>query len=359
MLHAVIMAGGSGTRFWPMSRRNRPKHLLPLAGSQTLIQRTVRRIAPLVPPDRTWVITAADHADEVRRQLSELPAESIIAEPCRRDTAPCIGLAAALVTRNDPAATLVVMPADHVIEPDGEFCHAVEAGVRLIEEDPRRLITFGIKPQRPATGFGYIHRGARLRGDATPAAFAVHRFIEKPAREVAEQLVQSGEYYWNSGIFVWSAATISREIRAVRPQLTDALARISDAWESPSRATVLAAEYDKIEPISIDYAVLEKSQNVVVIEAEFRWDDVGNWGAIERLAGVDRDGNTVVGKHCGIETRSNVVLTDSDHLIATLGVENLIIVHCGDATLVANRDQEESVKKLVELIRQRGLEKFL
>jgi len=359
MIHAVIMAGGSGTRFWPMSRRNRPKHLLPLTGSATLIQGTLSRIAALVPADRTWVITAADHADEVRRQLHELPEESIVAEPCPRDTAPCVALAASLVARRDPDAVLVVMPADHVIEPDAEFHRSVEAAARLIAEDPRRLVTIGVKPQRPATGYGYVHRGARLRGAESPAAFAVHKFTEKPSRAVAEQFVASNEYYWNSGIFVWSAATILREIRATRPQLADAVARIGNAWDTPARATTLATEFEKIERISIDYAVLETSQNVVVIEAGFRWDDVGSWAAIPRLAGSDANGNSVIGPQCGIETKDTIVLTDPDHLVATLGVENLIIVQCGNATLVARRDQDEAVKRLVELIRQQGHETFL
>jgi len=359
MLHAVVMAGGSGTRFWPMSRRNRPKHLLSLVASESLLQQTVRRIAALVPPERTWVITGADHAADVRQQLPGLPSSSIIAEPCRRDTAPCIGLAATLVTRNDADATLVVMPADHVIGPDQEFQRAIELARLLVKEDNRRLVTLGIRPDRPATGYGYIERGAKFESVRELPTFGVNRFREKPARELAEQYLQSGDYYWNSGIFVWTAATIRSELRSHRPQLVDALDRIGAAWSDPTQEKVFVAEYERIEPKSIDYAVLEHSNNVVVIEAAFRWDDVGSWGAISRLQAADAEGNTVRGNHCGLGTKSSIVITDPGHLVATIGLENLIVVQCGNATLVADRTNEESVKQLVERMRQLGFELFL
>jgi mannose-1-phosphate guanylyltransferase len=359
MLHAVVMAGGSGTRFWPMSRRNRPKHLLALVGSESLLQQTVRRISPLVPPERTWVITGADHVGATRQQLPELLAPAIIAEPCRRDTAPCIGLAATLVSRADADATLVVLPADHVIEPGEEFRRAIEIAESLIQEDGRRLVTLGIKPDRPATGYGYIQRGTRIEGLRAQPTFRVSRFREKPARELAEEYVRSGDYYWNSGIFVWTAATIRSELCVRRTQLIESLDRIGAAWGGSTQDKVFAAEYERIEPISIDYAVLEHADNVVVIEAGFRWDDVGSWGAIGRLQVADTDSNTVRGDHCGLGTKSSIVISDPGHLVATIGLENLIVVQCGNATLVADRTNEESVKQLVERMRQLGFEQFL
>lgn len=354
MLHAVIMAGGSGTRFWPMSRQNRPKHLLALAGPQTLLQQTAARIAPLVPAQRTLVVTGADHAAAVGEQLSHLAADAIVAEPCRRDTAPCIGLAATIVLARDPGATMVVLPADHVIEPADQFRRAAEVATRLVEQDATRLITFGVKPDRPATGYGYIQRGARVGGEE-PAVFRVQAFREKPALELAEQYVASGDYYWNSGIFVWAARTIVDELRASRPSMHAALERIGAAWHGSNRGSVLAREYEAIERVSIDYAVMERATNVLVVEAPFRWDDVGSWGAVRRLHGTDADGNTVLGGHCGIGTRSSIVISEPGHLVATLGVDNLVIVHAGNATLVADRRQEESVKRLVELIQRQGL----
>jgi mannose-1-phosphate guanylyltransferase len=338
---------------------NATKHLLSLVGSESLLQQTVRRIAPLVPPERTWVITGADHAAEVRQQLPGVPASSIIAEPCRRDTAPCIGLAATLVSQQDSEATMVVMPADHVIEPAVEFQRAIEVAGLLIKEEARRLVTLGIKPDRPATGYGYIHRGVRLEKTQELPAFRVEQFREKPARELAEQYVQSGDYYWNSGIFVWTATTICDELRSKRPQLVDSLERIGVSWGGPSQESVFTDEYERIEPISIDYAVLEHSTDVVVIEAGFRWDDVGSWGAISRLQAADADGNTVRGNHCGLSTKSSIVITEPGHLVATIGLENTIVVQCGNATLVADQTNEESVKQLVERMRQLGFEKFL
>jgi mannose-1-phosphate guanylyltransferase len=359
MLNAVVMAGGSGTRFWPMSRRNRPKHLLSLLGSTSLLEQTVQRVAPLVPPDRVWIITGADHVADVRKQMSALPAASVIAEPMRRDTAPCIGLAAQVLMRIDPDGTMLVLPADHIITPEQEFCRTVEHAVSLVRDDSRRLVTLGIKPDRPATGYGYIQRGARLTKFDQCPTFSVQRFREKPNRESAQEYVDSGEYYWNSGVFVWSARTILNEIHRTRPALCDALDRIGRAWGTPQAETTLHDEYDKIEGISIDYAVLESSSNVVVVESAFRWDDVGSWGAVERFQSPNDGANTVRGLHCGIDTESSIVLTDPDHLVTTIGVKNLIVVQCGKATLVADKSREESVKQLVEQLRQQGLEAFL
>jgi mannose-1-phosphate guanylyltransferase len=359
MLHAVVMAGGSGTRFWPMSRRSRPKHLLPLLGSASLLERTVQRIVPWVPPDRVLIITGADHVQDVRNQLSDLPATSVIAEPMRRDTAPCIGLAARVLLRSDPDPTMLVLPADHVIAPDEEFRKTVEHAASLVSDDKQRLVTLGIKPDRPATGYGYIQRGTVVQCPGRWPTFAVKRFREKPNREAAQEYVRTGEFYWNSGVFVWSAKTILNEIRQTRPALLDAIERIGRAWQTEQGEKIFYEEYKRIEPISIDYAVLEKSTNVVVVEAGFQWDDVGSWGAVERLKNPAPGANTVQGLHCGIDTECSIVLTDPDHLVATIGVDNLIIVQCGKATLVADKGREESVKQLVELLRQQGLEGFL
>jgi mannose-1-phosphate guanylyltransferase len=354
MLHAVIMAGGSGTRFWPMSRQSRPKHLLKLLGPESLLQCTVTRIAPCVPEDRILVITGSDHAEEVRSQLPKLARGAVIAEPCRRDTAPCIGLAAVLLLQADSDAKMLVLPADHVIAPDEKFHAAIERAAALVRQDEKRLVTLGIRPDRPATGYGYIQRGAQLGGSQESPAFAVTTFREKPTREVAAEYVRSGEFYWNSGVFLWSARTILEEIRRGRPAISDALERIGRAWRTADAERVFCEEYERIDGISIDYAVLEASSNVVVVEAAFQWDDVGSWGAVERLQKTPPGQNTVRGRHCEIDTKSCIVLTDPDHLVATIGVEDLIIVQCGKATLVANKGREESVKQLVEILRKQG-----
>jgi mannose-1-phosphate guanylyltransferase len=359
MLHAVVMAGGSGTRFWPMSRQNRPKHLLALAGTQSLIQQTVGRVAPLVPPERTWIVTGADHADAVRQQLPGLPAESMIVEPCRRDTAPCIGLAAAVIRRRDPKATMVVLPADHVIEPADRLRASIELAAELIAADASRLVVFGIRPDRPATGYGYIHRGAAVASHGGSPVYAVGGFREKPPLDLAEAFLKTGQYYWNSGIFVWAAATILEELGASRPAMQRALTRIAAAWDAPDRQAVLSEQYAAIERVSIDYAVMEGTQKALVVEADYRWDDVGSWQALERLRGTDDDGNTIVGNHCGLDTHGCIVVSESGQLVATLGVDHLVVVQAGNVTLVADKRDEESVKRLVALARQRGFEPFL
>ena len=357
-LFAVIMAGGSGTRFWPMSRRNRPKHLLSLVGGVSLLQQTVNRIHPLIPPTRMLVITGRDHWTEVREQLGGLPQVAIVAEPCRRDTAPCIGLAATLVRNRERDGIMVVMPADHVIEPDEEFCATITAAAELVREDPKRLVTLGIRPLRAATGYGYIQRGYQLVGITRPA-YQVKQFREKPGLKTAEEYLRTGEFYWNSGVFVWTAEAILEELRCRRTAMAEALDRIGRAWDTDQQAEVLDREFSDIESESIDYAVLEHSRNTVVIEAGFRWDDVGSWGALPRLKGANPDGNTVQGLHCGIDTTDCTIMGDPDHLVATVGVHNLIIVQSLNCTLVAHRDSEESVKRLVELVRQQGMEGFL
>ncbi len=229
MLHAVIMAGGSGTRFWPKSRRDRPKQLLRLVGNLTMLQQTVARIEPLVPCERVLIVTGADQAAATRAQLPDLPAANVIAEPCPRDTAPCVGLAAAIVHERDPSATMIVMPADHVIEPADAFRATVRAAVAVIEDDPSALVTFGIKPTHPETGYGYIERGPLLE---TRDGIPVHRvvqFREKPDRATAEQFLAAGNFVWNSGIFVWRAATIQSELATHRPTLAEGLRPIARA----------------------------------------------------------------------------------------------------------------------------------
>jgi mannose-1-phosphate guanylyltransferase len=355
------MAGGGGTRFWPRSRQKRPKQFLTLVSERTLLQQAQDRIEGPIPPERTWVITAAAHAEEVRNQLPALPADRVIGEPCGRDTAACIGLGSALMARTDPHATMLVMPADHVIEPVQEFRWVVHAAAQVIEEHPNALLTFGIPPTYPATGYGYIHRGPTLTQRQGLDVYRVppKGFREKPAVELAEQFLASGEYYWNSGIFVWKAATILTQIRQNRPALFAAVQRIAEAWPTLQHAEVLRREYEGLERISIDYAVLENAPEVLVIQALYRWDDVGSWLALERMFPQDADGNTVQATHCGLHTHECVIVAEPGTLVATVGVDNLLIVQDGNAILVADRRDEGSVKHLVEKLKQQKLEKYL
>jgi mannose-1-phosphate guanylyltransferase len=359
MLHAVIMAGGGGTRFWPRSRQKRPKQFLALAGERTLLQQALDRALGPASAEHTWVITAAAHRDEVARQLPELAPDQVVGEPCGRDTAACVCLGAALVAAQDPEAVMLVTPADHVIEPAQEFRRAVHVAAQMAEAHPAALVTFGITPTYPATGYGYIHRGADIARRQGVAVYRVRAFREKPNADLAERFVASGEYFWNSGIFVWKAATILAALREHQPALASAVERIAQAWPTPQREAVLAREYQALPRVSIDYAVLEHAREVLAVQAPFTWDDVGSWPALERLHPQDADGNTVLARHCGLDTSRCLIVADPGRLVATVGVSNLLIVQDGDAVLVADRRQEGAVKQLVEALRQKGLEEYL
>ena len=359
MLHALIMAGGGGTRFWPRSRQARPKQFLALGGDRTLLQQASDRLEAQVPPANVWVLTAEAHRAEAGRHLPHLPPGRVVGEPCGRDTAACIGLGAALIAKADPDAVMAVTPADHVIEPAAEFGRALRAAALVAEEFPHSLITFGIRPTFPATGYGYIHRGPEVARRQGVPAYRVQAFREKPAQELAEQFVAAGDYYWNSGIFVWKAATILDELRRQRPALAGAVERIAAAWDTPDGPEALRRLYPAVEKVSIDYAVMEHAADVLVLEAPYQWDDVGSWLALERRNPQDASGNTVQGLHCGIDTRNCVIAGEAEKLIATIGVSNLLIVQDGDALLVADRREEATVKQLVDKLKKDGLEKFL
>jgi mannose-1-phosphate guanylyltransferase len=371
MLHAVIMAGGAGTRFWPESRADWPKQLLALVGPRTMIQSTVDRITDLIPAERTWVVTNRRLTKAIAEQLPELAAEQILSEPCKRDTAPCIGLAALEVVRGDPEAVMVVMPADHVIRPEGMLAQAIDFAASLVADDPRRIVTFGIVPTYPAQAFGYIERGAAVpaKSGKQPAVYQVARFKEKPKADVAQQYFGSGKFYWNSGIFIWRAQTILDALAQHQPEMLAHLQLIAAARDKPDYEAVLEREFAAIKPVSIDYAVMEKavgaeisgraSGNVLVIEAPFQWDDVGSWQAIGRLNPADGDGNVVQGRHAGVATTGTIVRTDDEHLVVTLGIEDCIVVHTPKATLVANKHDEESIRKLIKLIEERGWHEYL
>jgi mannose-1-phosphate guanylyltransferase len=353
------MAGGGGTRFWPRSRQGRPKQFLALGSERTLLQLAWDRIAPAISAERTWVITAERHCELVARQLPELLGDQIIGEPCGRDTAACIALGAGLIARQDPAAVMLVMPADHLIEPAGDFCQAVQVAAELALERADALVTFGIVPTFPATGYGYIQRGAPVLERDRISVYQVQSFREKPKADVAERFFSSGEYFWNSGIFVWKAATILAALHDRQPGLWAAVNRIVDAWPTTARNTVFKHEYEGLARISIDYAVMEQASNVLVVKAPFRWDDVGSWLALERMHPRDSDGNTVMALHEGIQTKNCVIVADPGHLVATAGVQDLLIIQDGNATLVAARSEEGNIKQLVESLKKNNLERYL
>jgi len=358
MLHAVIMAGGSGTRFWPASRRALPKQFLNFSGEHSLIQDAAARCSPAVAAERIWVVTNALHAAETARQLPQIPTSQILVEPCGRNTAPCIGLAAIQLLATDPEAIMLVTPADHVIQPTAMFQQAVCQAVELVDREPLRLVLFGIEPTYPATGFGYIRRGQELPEVEWPT-YEVQKFEEKPNQLTAARYAASGEYYWNCGIFVWRADTILRELARHAPDISERLIRLQQAVGTPLWEDRLAAEFPGMPSISIDYAVLEKAEQVCVLDAPFEWDDVGSWHALARLKTASSGGNVTEGPVCSVETSDCIIRTTDGHLVATIGVRDLIIVHTPDATLVADKRDEGSIRHLIAELERRQLTEYL
>jgi mannose-1-phosphate guanylyltransferase len=368
MLHAIVMAGGTGTRFWPASTNNMPKQLLRLVGGQTMLRQTLDRLGDLAPNERRLVLTNSRLVEAVRKQLPELPAAAVVGEPCKRDTAPCIGLAALLVSRDDPEATMAVMPADHVIRPAEKFQAAIRQAAALVDESPGRIVTFGIRPTYPAEIFGYIQRGERIKSGANKSAsgtirpadaYLVKQFKEKPDAATACQYLDSRQYYWNSGIFVWRASTILHALRERQPEMLGHLSAIADSWDSNDRDALFEREFSAIKPISVDYAVMEHAQDVAVIEAPFEWDDLGGWQSLARLEGADANGNTIIGRQLGLDTTGTIVRTDEDHLVVTLGLKDCIVVHTQNATLVASKHDEEQIRQVVKELEKRGLGEYL
>jgi len=362
MLYAVIMAGGSGTRFWPQSRERFPKQFLTLQGERSLLQGAYDRIAPLVGPARMMVVTNALQREGTQAQLPTLDPDRVVGEPMGRDTTACIALAAELIYREDADGNLIVLAADHIITPPEKFMEAVAAADEFLNAHPDAIITFGVKPTNPSTGYGYLNRSTTGKPTSIGST-TVHRlqsFHEKPNLETANRFVAAGTYYWNSGIFAWKATTIRAEIEKFQPEIAAAVGRIADAWHETNCDAVFAKEYAAAPKISIDFAVMEKTKNpIYMIEAPFAWDDVGSWLALDRLHRPDAAGNVAVGKHVAIDSKGCTMVTKGDHLIAALGVENLIIVHTPDATLVADKRREQDVKKLIEELKKRGMEGYV
>jgi mannose-1-phosphate guanylyltransferase len=353
--HAIIMAGGGGTRFWPRSKAAHPKQLLALTGERTLLQIAFDRIEAIASPQRRWVVTGSTIASQVKQQLPALQSDCLVDEPMGRDTAACIGVAAALVAQADPEAVMVVTTADHIIEPLALFHKAVHAAIELALEHPQALVTFGIVPTFPATGFGYIERGAALAGRSGYEAYRIQAFKEKPDLVTAQHYLETGKYYWNSGMFVWRASAILAELQRLHPTLFAAVQRIAAAWHTPKRAEVFRAEYEPLKRISIDFAVMEHCQQGIVVPASFGWDDVGSWQALQRHFPQDANDNTVHGiEHITLNTNRCIVMGNHQpgEVVATVGVNDLLIVREGPHTLIAHKDDEAGIKKLVEYLNQ-------
>jgi len=355
MRHALIMAGGSGTRLWPLSRRLRPKQLLKLFDEASLLQHARRRLQGLFAPENIWVITSAGYVDLVAQELPDIPRENLIGEPAGRDTANAIGLAAHLLALRDPDGSMGVFTADHLISPQEEFADAIDIGLAAAEQFPESLVTFGIVPDRPHTGYGYVHRG-EVVGDGT---YQVVEFKEKPSREVAETYVQSGEYFWNSGMFAWRIAAILAELKRCLPENYRTLAELARAWDRISGTDELPKKFTGLRRISIDFGVMEKARSVLTVEMNCRWVDLGSWSSIAETREPGEAENVTIAPYSLIvDGKNNIVVSESDHLIALLGLDDLVVIHSEDATLICRRDQEQKIKELTELRQKRFGDRF-
>jgi mannose-1-phosphate guanylyltransferase len=349
MYYAVIMAGGTGTRLWPLSRQNRPKQALALAGDKTMIQVAVERIRPAFPLEQILVITRREHAALLQVQVPELPAGNFILEPEGRGTAPAIGLAAIHLQQRDPDAIMAILTADHFISETEQFCKVLHAAEKLAEDD--NLVTLGIRPASASTGFGYIEHGSDLGEQNGFRFFAVQRFIEKPVLEQAEKMVTSGRYSWNSGMFICKVGRMLEEFEHQMPEFYSRLLEIKNSLDLPAYLAVLERHWPMIAKQTIDYGVMEGARRVVVIPAEIGWTDVGSWGSLFDFLPVNDNENVLVGDHLDIDTQRTLVF-GKKRLVATLGVRDLIIVDTEDALLVCSRDHEQEVKLIVEKLQE-------
>ncbi len=347
---AVIIAGGKGERFWPQSRMQRPKHLLPIVGKKPLLAQTLDRIRPLVPAKNIYVITSAVQEKAVREVCSRLPRANIIAEPVGRDTAPAVGLAAAVVGAKDPQGVFAVLPADHVIHDAKAYQRDLRAAFAAAESGPV-MVTIGIEPNEPATGFGYIQCGEPWgRFEGRPFS-RVKRFVEKPTLEVAKSYIAAGGHVWNAGMFVWSVPVVEAALARHAPELDAGLRPIRAALARRKPLTpVLKKIYPGLGRISVDYALLEKSDNVVVLPSSFDWDDVGAWPAVPKHFEKDKSGNVTRGRAIIEAGSNNIVFSEGNHLLAVLGADDLIVVHTPDATMVAPKARAQEIKLLLKRI---------
>ena len=345
-IYALILAGGSGERFWPLSRKARPKQLLKLVSKQALLEDTVNRLEGWIPRDRILILTNVEQERSVRELLKDFPKENIVAEPAKRDTAAAIALGVGWVALRDHFATMVVLPADHVIGNQKAFRETMELAATAAQETGS-LVTIGIKPTWACPGFGYIEQGAPVRlpnGPSSPAINRVVRFREKPNVDLAESFIRKGNFRWNAGMFVWSVPKVLSEFNRHAPELGDFISQVRDLKQFDK---ILSTRFSKLPRVSFDYAIMEKADRVLVVEASFDWDDVGSWSAVAKYFSADEHANAASGAVTAVDSTNNIVFDQTGTTIALLGVHNLIVVRTGDALLVCHRHQAERIKDLI------------
>ena len=358
--YAVIMAGGGGTRLWPVSRKERPKQLLPLLGKETLFQSTVARLETLFPPERILVVTVAEQAREMREQVPAIPEENYLIEPAPRGTASVVALAAAVLQKRDPQAVMAIQTADHHIRNKDLFNYLIKTALDVAEKD--YLVTLGITPTFPSTGYGYIQQGEPMIGEYKYPVYTVRRFKEKPDEATAQELLRSGDHSWNSGMFVWRVDVILAEIQRQMPRLYDAVTAIASAWNTPERDQIVRSRWMDLKSQTIDYGVMEKAERVAVLPAGgLGWSDVGSWDSLFEVLMPDMNGNVATSaQHLALDTHNTLVYSGSDErLVVTIGLDDMVVVDAGDVLMICKVDQSQKVKDVVEHLKKHHQEKYL
>ncbi|MBM7556930.1 mannose-1-phosphate guanylyltransferase [Halanaerobacter jeridensis] len=358
MITPLIMAGGVGSRFWPLSREDKPKQFLNLVDEdRSMIQATVDRISKLTIKDNVFIATNDKYVEQMQEHLPEVPLENITIEPMRKNTAACIGLASLYMEQKDPEAVMVVLPSDHLILDEERFLDTVESAVDIAEQGDN-LVTLGIEPTHPETGYGYIDYRAKYDEINGNEVFEVNAFTEKPNKETAENFVEDGTYLWNSGMFVWKVSTIRKMFKEYMPKLHEGLEKMKEGIGTDEEKDILKEEFEKLDSISIDYGIMEKAKNIYVIPGSFGWDDIGSWPALERVEKRDKNGNVIKGRHIGIDTK-NTIVHGNGKIVTTVGLEDIVIVDTEDAILVCDKKRAQEVKEIRNLLSDKGLDNCL
>ena len=358
-MYIVLMAGGTGKRFWPRSRKGNPKQLLNIIGSRSMLQLTFDRIKNMTSLDRILIITNKEQKPKIEKQIPEIPAHNIISEPMGRNTAPCIGLAATIIKKvQNKNEVMVVLPADHLIGDAASFITTIESAVEYIESN-NCLLTIGVTPSYPETGYGYIQAGDKISNLHGTDIYKVKTFAEKPNKETAERFLKSGDFFWNSGMFIWKVNHILEEIDEHLPELSEDLKQIGNSYGEPKYDKILKDVYSRTKAISIDYAVMENAKDVSVIKADFHWNDLGSWEAVYNISPKDKSGNVADCKQSVLINAKNNYLYSSKKLIAAIDVENLVVVEMDDSILICKKDSSQAVKSVVDYLERKDMTEYL
>lgn len=358
-MFAVLMAGGVGTRFWPMSRKAYPKQLLSFSGSKSMLQQAYDRIKPLTTEDKILVVTNSELRKEIAKQLPDIPAENIIAEPEGRNTAPCIGLAATIIAKKSSnKEIMVVLPADHLVSNLSNFRNTIQSGIAFAQKT-NCLITLGIQPTYPETGYGYIQTNEKIESKKGKDIFRVRTFAEKPNLETAERFIQSGDFLWNSGIFIWSVKAILGEMDDHLPELAEDFKLLRKYVGKNKFNKILAEIYSRTKPVSIDYGIMEVAKNVCVIKSNFQWNDLGSWEAVYKISKKDKNGNVCHTKKDLLIDAKNNYFYSPKKLLAAVEIEGLVVVDMDDAILICNKDKSQHVKVLTDYLKRNKMKSYL